>query len=64
MIYPRESPKNIGFSNPQMHLAFDSMADFTDLPGLDEAAPSSTAFCIDTSDAYMLRKDTGEWGLL
>ena len=60
MIYPRENP---GSSSGKLieHLYFDTMDDFAELPGLDKAAPGSDAFCIESSDAYVLRGDTGEW---
>ena len=64
MIYPREGAVQLEGGQLQRHLYFDTMADFPDLPGLDRAAAGSDAFCVETGDAYILRGDTGEWGLL
>jgi len=59
MIYPRENPSNFG-GKLQLHLYFDTMADLPNLPGLDRAVPGSDAFCLDTSDAYVLNGN-GTW---
>jgi hypothetical protein len=62
MIFLLENETKIfNQENPLCKYGFDTMADYPDLPGLDRVAPGSTAFCLDTSDAYMLRSDTGEW---
>lgn len=63
MIYPRENPENVGSNNGKIlaHLYFDTMEDYTDLPGLDKVAPGSDAMCIETSAVYILRRDTGAW---
>ena len=63
MIYTREAPENLDSNTGKLtvHLYFDTMDDYDELPGLDKAAPGSDAFCVDTGDAYILRKDTGEW---
>ena len=64
MIYPRENPTPLQGSKMQHHLFFDTMADYPNLPNLDRVAPGSDAFCVETGDAYVLRADTGIWGLL
>ena len=64
MIYPRENPTPLEGGKLQTHLYFDSMADFPDLPNFDRrAAPGSDAFCVDTSDAYILNS-VGVWEVL
>jgi hypothetical protein len=68
MIYPSSAPFQTGkFKHPQHNLTFDSMADFPELQAeytLDNSAPGSIAFCADTSDAYILRGDTGNWTII
>jgi hypothetical protein len=54
MIYPRESPTVVGGLVLQHHLYMDTMADFPSLPKLDTVAKGSDAFCIDTSDVFIL----------
>jgi len=61
MIYPRENATTVGGSTPQMHLYFDTMADFPNLPESDRAAPGSDAFCVTTQAVYILSAETGQW---
>ena len=64
MIYNRENPTQIwNQTKLLLHLYFDTMADFPNLPGLDAIAPGSDAFCIDTGDAYIL-SGAGIWEVL
>ena len=63
MIYPRENAVQIDGGKLLRHLYFDTMADFSNLPGLDRAAPGSDAFCVDTGDSYILN-GSGVWGVL
>ena len=60
MIYPRENAVQIDGGKLQLHLYFDTMADFPSLPGLDRAAPGSDAYCVATQDVYILNSD-GTW---
>ena len=60
MIYPRENPRTLGQGALQHHLFFDTPADLSDLPGLGRAAPGSTAYCVETQDAYIL-SGSGVW---
>ena len=55
MIYPRENPTPLEGDRLQMHLYFDTMADFPQLPRSDRrAAPGSDAYNVDTGDVYIL----------
>jgi len=63
MIFPRENDEQLNDGKLKRHLYFDTMTDYPNLPGLDRAAPGSDAFCIDTGDVYILRGDTGVWGV-
>ena len=60
MIYPRENAKVITGDLPQVHLYFDTMTDFPNLPGKGRAAPGSTAYCLATKDVYILN-GSGIW---
>ena len=60
-IYNREAPTPQGQGPVQRHLYFDTIAELAVLPKLNNAAPGSDAFCIETSQVFILRKDTGEW---
>ena len=50
-------------SKMKLQLTMDTAADLPNLPGIDEAAPSSVAFCLETSDAYMLNS-AGDWVMI
>ena len=63
MIYPRENAVQIDGGKLQVHLYFDTMTDFPNLPGLDRVAPGSDAFCVATGDAYIL-SGAGVWEVL
>ena len=63
MVYPVDPTENPGLHGGKriVHLYFDTAEEYANLPGIDKAAPGSDAFCVETGDVYILRKDTGEW---
>ena len=60
MVYPRENATTVGGDKLQQHLFFDTMADFSNLPRLDRAAPGSDAYCVTTQEVYILSGE-GVW---
>jgi hypothetical protein len=61
IIYPRENPVKLEIAGKlKQMLYFDTMADFSNLPGLDRVAPGSDAYCISTQDVYIL-SGAGVW---
>ena len=61
MIYPRENPVQLdGGGKMQQRLFMDKLADYPFLPGLDRAAPGSSAYCLETADVYILNSN-GVW---
>ena len=61
MIYNRENPNKIwNEEKEQYHYYFDTMTDLPNLPGLDEVAPGSDAYCVATQDVYILNGN-GVW---
>ena len=63
VIYPRENAVQIDGGKLLRHLYFDTMADFSNLPRLDRAAPGSDASCVDTGESYILN-GFGVWKVI
>jgi len=64
MIYTRTKSEYIGSGPLQVHLFFDTMADFSSLPGLTRTAPGSTAYGpVIGGDAqfFILSGESGSW---
>ena len=63
-IYEIDTPLYRGGNKETLRLGFDDMTSFPTLQSLAAViAPGSTAFCLNTTDAYMLKND-GSWQLL